>query len=174
MFETVIWATDGSDFADRALPYAMSLADGPGRKLVAVHAEELMVGQAGGYHVYVEDEELEAKIRRQVEEIRAHGVDASLEFVAGAAPNAAHVITDVAVDAGADVIVVGTRGNGPVAGLLHGSVTQRLLHIAPCPVLAVPDRDRTVSPKGERTEAVGRLPRARGVRRAPGRRRVAL
>ena len=41
--------------------------------------------------------------------------------------------------AGAELIVLGTRGHSPVAGLLLGSVTQRLLHIARRPVLAVPE-----------------------------------
>ena len=51
---------------------------------------------------------------------------------------AAHTIAEEAKEAGADLIVVGTRGHTALAGLLLGSVTQRLLHIAPCPVLAVP------------------------------------
>jgi nucleotide-binding universal stress UspA family protein len=48
------------------------------------------------------------------------------------------MIADLAREIDADAIVVGTRGHSPVAGLLLGSVTQRLLHIAPCPVVAVP------------------------------------
>ncbi|MDX6598141.1 MAG: hypothetical protein QOE87_2028 [Gaiellales bacterium] len=50
----------------------------------------------------------------------------------------AHVIAEVAENAKAEVIVTGTRGHTAIAGLLLGSVTQRLLHLAHCPVLVVP------------------------------------
>jgi nucleotide-binding universal stress UspA family protein len=38
----------------------------------------------------------------------------------------------------ADLIIVGTRGHTALGGLMLGSVTQRLLHIGKCPVLAIP------------------------------------
>ncbi len=52
---------------------------------------------------------------------------------------AAHPIASIADDADADLIVCGTRGHSAVAGLLLGSVTQRLLHLARQPVLVVPE-----------------------------------
>jgi nucleotide-binding universal stress UspA family protein len=143
MFKTIIWATDGSAAADVALPYAKALAEGDNRALVAVHSKELLIGRAGGYPALADDDELEAKIEHQVAEARNEGLDATFKLVSGAAPGAAHMIADAARELGADVIVVGTRGHAPIAGLLVGSVTQRLLHIAPCPVLAVPAAQNT-------------------------------
>jgi nucleotide-binding universal stress UspA family protein len=39
---------------------------------------------------------------------------------------------------GADLLVAGSRGYGPVMRVLIGSVSTQLLHKAPCPVLVVP------------------------------------
>ncbi|HVP75693.1 MAG TPA: universal stress protein [Gaiellaceae bacterium] len=139
MFKTVVWATDGSEAADRALPFAKELAAGEGRSLIVVHSKERFIGgRSAGYPVLADEDELETKIQAQVEEARKEGLDATFRLVSGAAGHVAHMIADVAGEVGADVIVVGTRGHAPVAGLLLGSVTQRLLHIAHCPVLAVP------------------------------------
>ena len=141
MFETIVWATDGSGAANRALPFAKSLVEHSLGKLVVVHVKELMAGRAGGYPVFGDEDVVEARIREQFDALKEAGVDASLEVVTDTGSNAAHPIAEVAEAVGADMIVVGTRGHGAVAGLLLGSVTQRLLHIAPCPVLAVPDRE---------------------------------
>jgi nucleotide-binding universal stress UspA family protein len=138
MFETVIWATDGSAAADLGLPYATELASGAGAKLVVVHCKELLVGRAGGVPALADEPQIQGKIRAQVAGLQDASVDVSLRIVTAAASSAPHAIADVARDTAADVIVVGTRGHSALAGLLLGSVTQRLLHIAPCPVLAVP------------------------------------
>jgi len=139
MFKTIVWATDGSEAADRALPSAKELATGEGRSLVVMHIKERFVsGRASGDPVLADEDELEAKIRGQVEQARGEGLAATFQLVSGGGGHAAHLIADAARECGADVIVVGTRGHAPVAGLLLGSVTQRLLHVAPCPVLAVP------------------------------------
>ena len=138
MFTTIIWATDGSEAADAALPYAKGLAEGPGCKLVVVHSREVLYGRAAGYPMYADEDDLEAKIRRQADELRSEGLDVTLRIETVGAPGAAKTIADVTRSFDGDVVVVGTRGHTAIGGLLLGSVTQRLLHIAPCPVLAVP------------------------------------
>jgi nucleotide-binding universal stress UspA family protein len=138
MFETVVWATDGSANADRALPYACELARGSDARLVAVHVGELLVGRAGGYPVRPDEDELVAKIERQVDEVRSEGLEIDLRLATATIHGAAHIVAREAREAGADVIVVGTRGHGPLVGALFGSVAQHLLHDASCPVLAVP------------------------------------
>ena len=140
MFATIVWATDGSDTADRGLPYVKELATKFGAKVIAAHSEEFLMGpRAGGQPVLVDEEEVQVKIKRQVKELTDAGIDASWKLIGGPSlVGAAQMIADVARQAGADLIVVGTRGHTPLAGLLVGSVTQRLLHVAPCAVMAVP------------------------------------
>jgi len=138
MFDQLVWATDGSENADRALDYVKRVAENGDARVLAVHVNELTVGRAGGYPVYMDEDELAQKIRQQVDDLKQAGVDAELRITPVAIGGAAHVLADAATEAGADLIVVGTRGQGPVKGLLLGSVTQRLLQVAPCPVLAVP------------------------------------
>jgi nucleotide-binding universal stress UspA family protein len=138
MFRKIIWATDGSAGADHALGYARDLARAYHAELVVVHGEEMSAARSSiGYTRRVDEEDLEAKIKRQVAELADGGIAVSVSVIGGHA-SAATLIAEVADDTGADLVVVGTRGHTPLVGLLVGSVTDRLLHISPCPVLAVP------------------------------------
>jgi len=152
MFKHIVWATDGSESADRALAYAKELASRSDAKLYAVHSEEhLAGGRSSGVTVRADEDDLRSTIRAKVEEARKQGFDASLEIVRCTAGRTPHAIADFAQSVDADVIVVGTRGHSPLAGALLGSVTQGLLHTAPCPVFAVPP----VAVPARKDEALG-------------------
>lgn len=140
MFKKIVFATDGSQDADQALGLATRLAKECGGEVLVVHCEEFTLpGKGGGSHpTAANEEELRSKIERQVEELSRDGVRATMKTARANVGGAAHVIAEAARTERADAIVVGTRGHTPLAGLLVGSVTQRLLHIAPCPVIAVP------------------------------------
>jgi nucleotide-binding universal stress UspA family protein len=152
MFEKIIWATDGSESADRALPYARAFA--AGGSLLVLHCNELLVGRAGGYSAFADDDELETKIRKQVEDTQSQGIATTFTLVKGFAGHAGDKIADVAREMGADLIVVGSHGYSAVASLLLGSVTQKLLHVAPCPVLAIPPMKQTVASEASERELV--------------------
>lgn len=140
MFKTVVWASDGSAASERALPFAKGLAQSSGGRLIVVYVNEIRVDSRAALATTIaniEDEE-PAAVRRIAEGLQQNRVAA--EFVTGdvMVGGVARVIADLARNADADLIVTGTRGKNPLVGLLVGSVTSRLLEIAPCPVLAVP------------------------------------
>jgi nucleotide-binding universal stress UspA family protein len=138
MFTTIVWATDGSENADRALSVAQTLTRESGASLVVAHIVQRYATKAG-LAVYADEDQVEAKLERVVQELSGEGLNASLKIVNHIGPQPAHEIADLAREVGADLIVVGTRGHAAPSGLLLGSVTLRLLHVAPCPVLVVPD-----------------------------------
>jgi nucleotide-binding universal stress UspA family protein len=152
MFTNVVWATDGSERSDRALEYAADIAERDGAELHVVHVvEKLLGGRVAGQNIHLDEEQLDEKITRQTRELADRNVKADLRMTPGRSGDVAHGIADVAIQTSADLIVVGTRGHSALVGMLAGSVTQRLLHVAPCPVLAVPP----LMPAGHSTPAAG-------------------
>lgn len=142
MFETIAWATDGSELADKALEQVRELAGIHGSRIVAVHANELLTGRAGGAPLLADEPDLKEKIADQVEELRTAGFDATLEVRTGS-QDAAKLVAAAAEEVGADLIVVGTHGRGGVTAALMGSVARALCHTSQLPVLVVPPAVRT-------------------------------
>jgi nucleotide-binding universal stress UspA family protein len=149
MFETIVWATDGSELADRALPHVTELAQQHGARIVAVHANELLYGRFGGAPLLADEPDLREKIERQVQDLRDAGFDATLEIRSGHG-DAAKLIAESAEEIGAGVIVVGTHGHGGIAAAVLGSVARGLCHTAHCPVLVVPPPRATDVSEAER------------------------
>ena len=139
MFETVMWATDGSEAADAALATARSLAGTGGGRLVVAHCVEMTLpGKGGGsLTVHANEDELTAKVEAQVAELTDAGVAAALRTARVRVGDGARALADIAREEGVDVIVTGSRRHTALGGLAT-SLTQRLLHVAPCPVLVVP------------------------------------
>jgi nucleotide-binding universal stress UspA family protein len=137
VFKTIVVALDGSEGADVAGTLAAELAESAGARLIVAHVAEHTIGKGGG-DLAADEEELKGEIQKRAQSLASGGVDVSVEIRDDMVGGPAHAIAEVAKEAGADLIVTGTRGHSPISGLLLGSVAQRLLHIAPCPVLAVP------------------------------------
>jgi nucleotide-binding universal stress UspA family protein len=139
MFDTILWATDGSPCADHSLRTVRELCDRYGSSLRIVH----VVRQFGGGHlpgltVIPDEVRVIAKLKAQTSSLRRHGVNASLHVIRGAVGQPAGHIADTARAVDADVIVIGVRCRFPLESVRLGSVARRLPAIAPCPVLVVP------------------------------------
>lgn len=144
MFTIIVWATDGSDHADRALEYASEMAESSGGKLLVAHIVEKQISsRIAGQNLYYGEDEIERKVNDQAAELAANDRFQTEVYVVPSTVSVAKRIAQIARDAGADVIIVGTRGRSALTGALRGSVTQRLLGLAHCPILAIPPLDQT-------------------------------
>lgn len=142
--KTILVPTDFSETAQAALEAATSLAKQFGAKIIIVHAYHaeipMVVTMDAPYALppgfY---EELSAEAQRRVDKLADEitsrdGVKA--EGIAMATP-AATAIIERAESMNADLIVMGTHGHTGVKHLLLGSIAERVVRTAPCPVMTV-------------------------------------
>jgi nucleotide-binding universal stress UspA family protein len=144
MFRVILIATDGTEAGDAAIAYARDLAIEHGCRVRVVHVDELIPGHGGIHHSQALEPEIQTRIKHQVSELQADGLDAEYELRQVVTRSSAHAITDAASAVDADLIVLGNVEGGPLSGLFLGGVAPRLLQIARCAVLVVP---RTFEPR---------------------------
>ncbi len=144
MFRRILAPVDGSPEARAAGRVAIDLAQTTGARVIALHVAPPFQGQ---YFVDVvpppttTSEMWQAGLRQAAERhfdpLRERaaqlGVALSTEVVFDDKPSDA--IETAARHNGCDLIVMGPRGHGGVAGYLLGSVTQRVLAVSKVPVL---------------------------------------
>jgi nucleotide-binding universal stress UspA family protein len=139
MFTHILCATDVSDNGDRALDYAGRLAVEEGAELQIVHVvERLATGRAAGQLARVDEPERSDKLQHRAAELSALGIETAVHMPYANVGDIADCVARIARADDVDLIVVGTRGHSALVGAVLGSVTRRLLHVSPCPVLAVP------------------------------------
>lgn len=142
----ILVATDGSEAANRAVEYAAHRAGTDG-------AELLIVNIMGGYglpdsvvQAFTQAQQawwdelltsLSAKTLTKARE-RALQSGARTVFLESRSGEVSHALLELAEQKHVDAIVIGKRGAGRVAGLLLGSVSQKIVSLASVPVTVVP------------------------------------
>lgn len=136
-------ATDGSEAADRALDVAagMAQATGGSLKLVTVgitlsEREQQQFRRVEGELADPSEAFAEQILARACKRLQQAGVKPSASLLRWGDP--AEAIIAVIAEEGIDAVVVGRRGRGRLSGLLLGSISQKLVSLAPCTVVVVP------------------------------------
>jgi nucleotide-binding universal stress UspA family protein len=144
--KTILLPADGSDCSAKAMAYALSFAKQYGGRVVALHVIDQRwedqarivcaeLGQDLTQRIRSGYEEEAQRILRDVADAAAK-VGASVETkVATGIPS--EEIARVAKELPADLIIMGTHGRAGMSHLLLGSVAEKVVRNAPCPVLTV-------------------------------------
>jgi nucleotide-binding universal stress UspA family protein len=139
MLKRVLVPVDGSESAKRALHYAVDLTRlAGGAEILLVHCHRSfprLLGepylQAAINAIQEDAEQIVAPFREILESSGAQFSECILEGAAW------EKIVEAAEIEKCDLIVMGSRGCSDLKGLVVGSVTHRVLHATPCPVLVV-------------------------------------
>jgi nucleotide-binding universal stress UspA family protein len=138
MYEKILVAVDHSEVSGRALEAARNLASLSHGEVWVLHLREReMMGKTGLMTSLESAGDAGDAVTAAVETftqagIKAHGVLRDTLF-----GYAAREIVADAKEHGADVIVMGSRGRGDLAGLVLGSTAHKVIHLADRPVLIV-------------------------------------
>ncbi len=139
MYRRILVPVDFSEHGRRAMEHAVALARAVGAEVVLFHAFERPTPPK----MPATDAKLRAYLAEAVEDARTRlthlaaaqeGVGVRALTVEG---RPAEEILAALRDEACDLVCMGSHGRGALAEVLMGSVTERVLHHAPCPVLVV-------------------------------------
>lgn len=147
MFKRILVPLDGSELAERALAPALTVAQQTGAELLLLNAPMIAPALTAVVHTYdlpafdlslkqmhAEGEEY---LTHKRDYLRHSGVVVRKQVVEG---DPATVIVETAAQERADLIIMSTHGYTGLERWVMGSVTERVLQEAPCPVLVVRSR----------------------------------
>ena len=138
MYDKILVAVDHSEASDRALDAARDLALLSKGEVWVLHMREREVAVKTGVSLSDESmDEARAAVAAAVDKLTAAGVKAYGDVGTTLFGYAARNIVDDAKEHDVDVIVMGSRGRGDLAGLILGSTTHKVIHLADRPVLIV-------------------------------------
>lgn len=145
-YKKILVPYDGSEHAKKALQQAIAIAeDGEGAKLFVASVCNMVSAMNNFDQVSIAEgclttkltEDLEAQCKADLEEAKAlipKGVETEMIYEVG---SPGPVLLNVADDKKCDLIVMGSRGLGPLKGIFMGSVSSYLVSRSKCPILIV-------------------------------------
>jgi nucleotide-binding universal stress UspA family protein len=141
MFKKILVATDASEYSRRALETALDLARKFQAKielLFVAYTPDAYWGYNSAYTIEVTLEQIEERGQLTLEQtlkgIDVKDVPLEKKIMQG---HPSTVILEEIINENIDLVVMGSHGYGPIAGAVLGSVSQRVLRKAKCPVLIV-------------------------------------
>jgi nucleotide-binding universal stress UspA family protein len=141
--QNILLATDFSEPSSAALDYAKALAKAFGARIHVLHVLEDLAAHAWTTEVYVAalpgvHDEMEKQARERLGAV--FSADESVQYQVRTELRTGSPFVEIvryARDERIDLIIMGTHGRGPIAHMLLGSVAERVVRKAPCPVLTV-------------------------------------
>jgi nucleotide-binding universal stress UspA family protein len=140
LINKIIVPTDGSDPSMRAADYAVKLAKCFHSEIIAIYVIDRLILEevSKGHERNILEEEIRNKAQRClnyiVSSVEKEGLKATSLLVEGQPHDQ---IIHYAESLKADMIVMGSRGRRGMERILIGSVAERVIEYAPCPVLVL-------------------------------------
>ena len=137
MFRTIVLAVDGSKYSEKAVELAKHLATVGNEEVVVTHVTELLPARFQAYPGLdaEPDKEVIELAKGDVAELEEAGIEARAELRSSQYGGVARILTNLAEDLDAGLIVMGSHGRGDLTALLLGSVAHKVLHYSDRPVL---------------------------------------
>lgn len=138
MFNKILHANDGSDHAFKALAFAIDIAKQNAAELHMISVEEISYLPEYIEEIREETGVTGRRFRTVLQRARAMAEERKQKLhthvVVG---HPVRAIVELAVQLGAELLVIGAAGHSQLYERMIGSRADRVIHLAPCPVLVV-------------------------------------
>jgi nucleotide-binding universal stress UspA family protein len=134
MMSTLLVPLDGSELAERALPYAAALAQARGARMILLR----VASPLGWLGPPEEEHAREADLRALKQRLMAQGLAVEAQVKHAYFVETGRAICEVAQQRRADLIVMSTHGHGGLGRFIYGSTADQVLRQAETPVLLIP------------------------------------
>lgn len=142
-FKNILVPIDFSDFSDKALEYALQLAESFQSNLTILHALVLFqddVGEEEKLHEYEDwikrrEQKIYDQMKKNLQKIKGKGLKFKSVILRGV--NAADAILEYLDNHPFDLVTMGTHGRSGLKHFLLGSISEKVVRLSPIPVLTI-------------------------------------